>query len=104
MFSYQTNRIINGICEYCGIKADACEHYKDGQGKPLDEKEKLTNPAYVPEFRNVYVTPLQESEKAASFEEAKAKMEANIETNPEVVVEAKPEVVAESEVKTEETS
>lgn len=75
-FNYSTNRIISGNCEWCGIPAVECEHYKDGQGKPLDEKEKLVNPLYVPIYPSIAVEPLEESEKAKSMVEAEAKMKA----------------------------
>ncbi len=96
MFSYQTNRIINGICEYCGIPATSCEHYKNGEQKPLDEITKLEISTGAPIYKNAFVPPLDESEKAGSMAEAKEKMEdmvkkeAQPEVTPETVSEEKP--------------
>lgn len=75
-FNYATNKIINGICEYCGIKADVCEHYAGNANRPLDEKDKLAMSGGAPVFPHVYVEPLAETEKAKSVEEAQAKMRA----------------------------
>jgi len=96
-FNYATNRIIAGICEYCGIKAIECEHYKNGQQKPLDEKDKLINPLYIPEKKSIYVEPLDTKEMAASVEEAKAVMEDMVKEIPEEV-EVEVEVEVEEEV------
>lgn len=92
MFSYQTNRIINGICEYCGIPATSCEHYKNGEQKPLDETTKLEISTGAPIYKNAFVPPLDESEKAGSMAEAKEKMEEMVsaENPPEVTQEEKP--------------
>jgi hypothetical protein len=73
-FNYSINKIVNGKCEWCGTLATECEHYKNGQNKPLDEQVRLENPAYVPVYKNIAVEPLKESEKAASLAEAEAKM------------------------------
>ena len=75
MFNPNTNRIINGICEYCGIPASTCEHYKDGQSKPLDETKRLEIAETAPRMTAVPIEPLKAEEKAASVAEAKAKME-----------------------------
>lgn len=75
-FNPATNKIINGICEYCGILADVCEHYAGKSNRPLDEKEKLALSGGAPVFQHVYVEPLSESEKAKSIEEAQAKARA----------------------------
>lgn len=80
MFSYSTNRIIGGICEYCGIKATECEHYKDGKSKPLDYKEALTLPGNVPVYKNIAVEPLKEEEKVETLAEAEAIMNTYVES------------------------
>lgn len=92
MFSYQTNRVINGICEYCGIPASSCEHYKNGTPQPLDEVTKLETGIGAPVYKNAFVPPLDESEKAGSMAEAKEKMEevAKKELQAEVPQEEKP--------------
>ena len=77
-FNYATNRIMNGICEWCGIKASECEHYKNGQSKPLDYADKLIDPLYVPVYKHAMVEPLKESEKVATMAEAKEKMDGYI--------------------------
>lgn len=72
-FNLATNKIINGICEWCGIKATECEHYKTNP-KPLDETKKLElseNP--VPKTPTAPVMPLTETEKVASIDEAMKK-------------------------------
>lgn len=78
MFNRATNRIINGICEYCGVPAAGCEHYRDGAQQPLDEKERLAKSETAPAMRSISVEPLKEEEKASSMAEAKAKMEENV--------------------------
>ena len=84
-FNYQTNRVINGECEYCGIPAVTCEHYKEGAVLPMDETEKLVRSASAPTFANIPVPPLTEEEKADSLEaslQAKKEYEAkNANTN-----------------------
>jgi hypothetical protein len=79
-FNYKTNRILAGICEFCGIKAIDCTHYKE-KPMPMDELKKLeamedankviayTTPKNTPPP----VLPLTEEEKAKSFEEYKQK-------------------------------
>jgi hypothetical protein len=73
VFSYQTNRVINGICEWCGIKAKECQHYKE-HSLPVDEAKRLETGMPKP-TKNVSVPPLTEEEKAKSIEEAEAKKE-----------------------------
>lgn len=76
MFNPTTNRIINGICEFCGITAETCEHYSAGQLRPLEEGLKLERSPKAPPVQNVPVmpvSPLTEEEKAVSVEAAEAK-------------------------------
>lgn len=75
-FSYQRNRIINGICEYCGVPAINCEHYKNGAQQPLDEQTKLQMSEGAPAKIEVFVEPLTEAEIAKIPQEAKEKMDA----------------------------
>jgi len=70
-FNPQTNRVINGICEYCGIKADNCEHYKNS-AKPLDVKDQLALSEGAPAMPSIHVEPLTDTEKAKSVADAKA--------------------------------
>lgn len=71
-FNPNRNRVINGICEYCGVKADSCGHYND-RPKPLDEKERLALSETAPAMPHVAVEPLKDHEKAKSLAEAQAK-------------------------------
>lgn len=97
-FSYQTNRIINSICEFCGIKSDICEHYKDGQPKPIDELEKLRISVTAPPAPKQFsVPPLSDKELAASPAEAKAAKDAF----DAAEAEAKAAAIAESKSKKE---
>lgn len=70
-------RIINEICEFCGIKADVCPHYA-GKSKPMDEKERLALSEGAPAMPKIHIEPLKPEEKAASVAEAKAKMAAMV--------------------------
>lgn len=62
-FNYKTNRIINGICEWCGVKADNCGHYKDGQSRPLDEAKRLVNGFPPASAKSVDIPPLTKDEQ-----------------------------------------
>lgn len=72
-------KIINGICEFCGVPANNCQHFKD-KPKPMDVKEILamSDHPYDPNitFPKVAIPPLTEQEKAKSVAEAQAKAEA----------------------------
>lgn len=70
-FNYKTNRVLCGICEFCGIEATTCEHYKDGKAElPTDETVKAVISEQAPSFPSIPVPPLTESEKSDSLEES----------------------------------
>lgn len=71
-FNRKTNRIIGGICEYCGIPASSCPHYQEAP-MPVDEKVRLSLNDNAPSFPKISVEPLREEEKAKSLAEAQAK-------------------------------
>lgn len=76
MFNPATNKIINGVCEFCGVLADTCVHYSKGGARPVEELDKMAaspNPLPPPKVAALPVEPLREEEKAASLEEAQAK-------------------------------
>lgn len=67
-FSYEKNRVINGICEWCGILATMCEHYAGGkQSLPMDEKRRLEISQKVKDVpkavTGVEIPPLTEEEQ-----------------------------------------
>lgn len=98
-FSYETNRIINGTCEWCGIPAVNCEHYKEKSTLPLDEAERLKLPGYLPPKQaTMPIEPLTEKEKAGSVEEAKARMEEMTEEKISTDVEKTDQVAPEAEI------
>ena len=74
VFDYKKNRIFNGVCEWCGIKAVECPHYKhDPKLLPLDEVEReAKSPNAPPEPKKIYVPPLTEEEKSESLADSLA--------------------------------
>lgn len=100
-FNPQTNRVIAGICEFCGTKAAECPHYK-GNPLPTDELKKLENPAFMPKppvF--AVVPPLTQEELAptlADARQAKADADAKLaeESRERAILETQA-AVAESE-------
>ena len=97
-FNLATNRVIAGICEFCGTSATACGHYKDNP-IPTDELKKLEHPAFMPKppvF--AHNAPLAPEEIAGSREEAMAKKaEADAKMAEEVVEAPEPAVEPEPE-------
>jgi hypothetical protein len=71
VFNHATNRVLNGICEWCGTTASGCLHYKD-HSLPMDELAKLESPGFMPKLPVFApVMPLTEEEKAPTLEAAK---------------------------------
>lgn len=70
MFNPKTNRIINGVCEYCGVSANLCPHYSN-QPKPMDEVDRLKISENAPRMPSIAVEPLKAEEKVNSIAEMK---------------------------------
>lgn len=85
MFNPKTNRIINGICEYCGVSANICPHYSN-QVKPMDEVDRLKISETAPRMPSIAVEPLKAEEQVNSIAEMKlaAERQAKIDVLQEV--------------------